>query len=105
MGGLPASEERNKVKARLIYDVIDTSDGFYKGHAEKRSQKPHECDLQSGECRDGADFAAKAKANDFIGVKGHRLVGGLRVSLYNAVTPEAAEALSDFMKEYMRVNG
>ena len=52
-----------------------------------------------------ADFAAKAKANDFIGVKGHRLVGGLRVSLYNAVTPEAAEALSDFMKEYMRVNG
>lgn len=38
MGGLPAIEERNKVKARLIYDVIDTSDGFYKGHAEKKPE-------------------------------------------------------------------
>ena len=51
------------------------------------------------------DFVEKAKKNDFIGGKGHRLVGGLRVSLYNAVTPEAAKALADFMKEYKRTNG
>lgn len=51
------------------------------------------------------DFVEKAKKNDFIGVKGHRLVGGLRISLYNAVTPEAAKALADFMKEYKRTNG
>lgn len=105
MGGLPAIEERNKVKARLIYDVIDTSDGFYKGHAEKEARSRMNVTFNLANAEMEADFAAKAKANDFIGVKGHRLVGGLRVSLYNAVTPEAAEALADFMKEYMRVNG
>lgn len=105
MGGLPVIEERNKVKARLIYDVIDTSDGFYKGHAEKEARSRMNVTFNLANAEMEADFVAKAKANDFIGVKGHRLVGGLRVSLYNAVTPEAAEALSDFMKEYMRVNG
>lgn len=105
MGGLPVIEERNKVKARLIYDVIDTSDGFYKGHAEKEARSRMNVTFNLANAEMEADFAAKAKANDFIGVKGHRLVGGLRVSLYNAVTPEAAEALADFMKEYMRVNG
>ena len=105
MGGLPAIEERNKVKARLIYDVIDTSDGFYKGHAEKEARSRMNVTFNLANAEMEADFAAKVKANDFIGVKGHRLVGGLRVSLYNAVTPEAAEALADFMKEYMRVNG
>lgn len=105
MGGLPAIEERNKIKARLIYDVIDTSDGFYKGHAEKEARSRMNVTFNLANAEMEKDFAAKAKANDFIGVKGHRLVGGLRVSLYNAVTPEAAEALADFMKEYMRVNG
>ncbi len=105
MSGLPAIEERNKVKARLIYDVIDTSDGFYKGHAEKEARSRMNVTFNLANAEMEADFVAKAKANDFIGVKGHRLVGGLRVSLYNAVTPEAAEALADFMKEYMRVNG
>lgn len=105
MGGLPAIEERNKVKARLIYDVIDKSDGFYKGHAEKEARSRMNVTFNLANAEMEADFVAKAKANDFIGVKGHRLVGGLRVSLYNAVTPEAAEALADFMKEYMRVNG
>lgn len=105
MGGLPDIEERNKVKARLIYDVIDTSDGFYKGHAEKEARSRMNVTFNLANAEMEADFVAKAKANNFIGVKGHRLVGGLRVSLYNAVTPEAAEALADFMKEYMRVNG
>ena len=105
MGGLPVIEERNKVKARLIYDVIDTSDGFYKGHAEKDARSRMNVTFNLANAEMEKDFVAKAKENDFIGVKGHRLVGGLRVSLYNAVTPEAAEALADFMKEYMRVNG
>lgn len=105
MGGLTAIEERNKVKAKLIYDVIDESDGFYKGHAEKASRSRMNVTFNLANADMEKDFVAKAKENDFIGVKGHRLVGGLRVSLYNAVTPEAAETLAEFMKEYERVNG
>lgn len=105
MGGLTAIEERNKVKAKLIYDVIDGSNGFYKGHAEKEARSRMNVTFNLATPDMEKDFVEKAKANDFIGVKGHRLVGGLRVSLYNAVTPEAAEALAEFMKEYMRVNG
>lgn len=105
MGGLTAIEERNKVKAKLIYDVIDNSDGFYIGHAEKEARSRMNVTFNLANTDMEKDFVEQAKANDFIGVKGHRLVSGLRVSLYNAVTPEAAEALSQFMKEYMRVKG
>lgn len=105
MGGLKAIEERNKVKAALIYDVIDESGGFYRGHAEKDARSRMNITFNLANEAMEKDFVEKAKAHDFIGVKGHRLVGGLRVSLYNAVTPEAAEALSQFMKEYERVNG
>ncbi len=105
MGGLTAIEERNKVKAKLIYDVIDESHGFYKGHAEKEARSRMNITFNLANPDMEKDFVEKAKANDFIGVKGHRLVGGLRVSLYNAVTPEAAEALSQFMREYERIHG
>ena len=105
MGGLKAIEERNKVKAAMIYGVIDRSNGFYRGHAEKEARSRMNVTFNLENEAMEKDFVEKAKANDFIGVKGHRLVGGLRVSLYNAVTPEAAEALADFMKEYERVNG
>lgn len=105
MGGVDAMEVRNKKKARLLYDAIDESGGFYRGHAEPahRSRMNVTFNLASPEME--KDFIAKAGENDFIGVGGHRLVGGCRVSLYNAVTPEAAEAMADFMKEYMRVHG
>lgn len=100
MGGLPAIEERNKIKAKLIYDVIDESDGFYKGHAEKEARSRMNVTFNLATPDMEKDFVEKAKAKHFIGVKGHRLVGGLRVSLYNAVTPEAAAALAEFMREY-----
>ena len=105
MGGLTAIEERNKVKAQYIYDVIDASNGFYKGHAEKAARSRMNITFNLTNTDMEKDFVEKAKANDFIGVKGHRLVGGLRVSLYNAVTPEAAESLAEFMKEYERTQG
>lgn len=105
MGGLTAIEERNKVKAQYIYDVIDASNGFYKGHAEKAARSRMNITFNLANADMEKDFVEKAKANDFIGVKGHRLVGGLRVSLYNAVTPESAESLAEFMKEYERTQG
>ena len=105
MGGADAMEIRNKKKADLLYAVIDDSDGFYRGHAEPahRSRMNVTFNLASPELE--KDFIARAKENGFVGVGGHRLVGGCRVSLYNAVTPEAAEAMADFMKEYMRIRG
>lgn len=105
MGGADAMEIRNKKKADLLYAVIDGSGGFYRGHAEPahRSRMNITFNLASPELE--KDFIARAKENGFVGVGGHRLVGGCRVSLYNAVTPEAAEAMADFMKEYMRTRG
>lgn len=105
MGGADAMEIRNKKKADLLYGVIDGSGGFYRSHAEPahRSRMNVTFNLASPELE--KDFIARAKENGFIGVGGHRLVGGCRVSLYNAVTPEAAETMADFMKEYMRTRG
>lgn len=104
-GGLPAVEERNKRKAQTIYDVIDASDGFYKGHADKKDRSRMNITFNLADPAMEKDFIARAGENDFVGIKGHRLIGGLRISLYNAVTPEAASALAEFMKEYARKNG
>ena len=97
-------EERNKKKADLLYNLIDESNGFYKGHAvkEDRSRMNVTFNLATPEME--ADFVAKAKAQNFIGLKGHRLVGGIRASIYNAVTVETVEKLVAFMKEYQAQN-
>ncbi len=105
MGGVDAMEVRNKKKAALLYDTIDTSGGFYRGHAEKAHRSRMNVTFNLADAEKETDFIARAKAEGFVGVGGHRLVGGCRVSLYNAVTPEAAEAMADFMKEYQRIRG
>lgn len=104
-GGLAEIEKRNIEKARLLYDAIDCSNGFYVGHAAKEDRSRMNVTFNLADKNLEANFIEKAKQEGFIGVKGHRLVGGLRISLYNAVTIEAAKAISDFMKEYKRVNG
>ena len=100
LGGLTAMEALNRKKAAEIYAVIDGSEGFYRGHAvkEDRSRMNVTFTLETPELE--SEFVEQAKAHGFIGLKGHRLVGGLRASLYNAVTLEAAEALAMFMKEF-----
>ena len=105
LGGVEAVEKRNIEKSSLIYDVIDNSDGYYIGHAKKEHRSRMNVTFNLADKDKEKDFIAKAKAAGFIVVNGHRLVGGCRVSLYNAVTVEAAAAMAGFMKEYMRVNG
>lgn len=105
MGGVDALEILNKKKADLLYDTIDGSGGFYRGHAEPAFRSRMNVTFNLADPAMEKDFIAKAKENQLIGVGGHRLVGGCRVSLYNAVTLEAAEAMTDFMKEYARTNG
>ena len=99
-GGVAAIEARNKEKAQLIYDVIDNSNGFYRGHADKASRSRMNITFNLPTAEMEKDFIAEGKKRGFVGIGGHRLVGGCRVSAYNAVTIEACQALADFMKEY-----
>jgi phosphoserine aminotransferase len=105
LGGLPAIEARNKAKADLLYKTIDTSGGFYKGHAqtESRSRMNVTFRLPNEELED--TFAKEAKKLNMIGLKGHRSVGGLRASIYNAVELSDIEFLVQFMQEFQKKNG
>lgn len=99
-GGTEGIQARNKEKAALIYDVIDKSNGFYIGHAKKdsRSLMNVTFNLQSEELNQR--FLEEAKQNGFVGLNGHRSVGGCRASIYNAVTKESCEALREFMIDF-----
>ena len=101
-GGVDAVEKNNAAKAQLIYDVIDNSNGFYIGHAEKpfRSNMNITFNLATPELE--KDFIAQGKAAGFIGINGHRSVGGCRASTYNAVPLEACQALAAFMQQYQQ---
>jgi phosphoserine aminotransferase len=104
LGGLPAIEKRNKTKADLVYKAIDESGGFYKGHAKSdRSRMNLTFRLPNEALED--QFASEAKKSDLIGLKGHRSVGGMRASLYNALSVDASEVLVKFMKEFQQKNG
>ncbi|MBU8905458.1 3-phosphoserine/phosphohydroxythreonine transaminase [Desertibacillus haloalkaliphilus] len=99
-GGTSGIEARNIEKANMIYDVIDESNGFYKGHAEKNSRSLMNITFNLPSEELNQEFLAKAKEKGFVGLNGHRSVGGCRASTYNAVTPEACEALRQFMIEF-----
>jgi phosphoserine aminotransferase len=105
VGGLAEIAKTNRKKADLVYTAIDESGGFYRGHAapEARSVMNIPFRLPSEELED--TFAKEAKKNDLIGLKGHRSVGGIRASLYNAMTVEGTQALVQFMKEFQKKNG
>lgn len=103
-GGLVAIEKRNEEKAKLIYDAIDNSNGFYTGHAERESRSLMNItfNLQTEELE--KKFLAGAKEAGFVGLNGHRSVGGCRASTYNAVPYEACKALSEFMIQFQKDN-
>jgi len=104
LGGLEAIYKLNQQKAALVYQAIDESGGFYRGHAKSdRSLMNVTFRLPSEALED--QFAGEAKKQGLIGLKGHRSVGGIRASLYNAVPLEAAQALVSFMKEFQQRNG
>ena len=106
-GGLAGMQKRNEAKARLLYDTIDNSNGFYRCPVEKSSRSLMNVVFRvaNGEEAAEKDFAAKANAANLIGTPGHRSVGGMRISLYNAVGLDAVEALTSFMREFQRSRG
>jgi phosphoserine aminotransferase len=104
IGGLPEIARRNGKKAGLIYSTIDDSGGFYRGHAKSdRSVMNVTFRLPSEDLEES--FASDAKKRNMIGLKGHRSVGGLRASIYNALPVESVQALVQFMKEFQQKNG
>lgn len=104
-GGLAAMKTRNEEKAGLLYDAIDASDGFYAGHAESDARStmnvtfrlPSE-ELETRFCSDAAEVGLD-------GLKGHRSVGGVRASIYNAFPREGVISFVDFMQEFARKKG
>ncbi len=104
VGGLEKIHAINKEKAKVLYDAIDSSDGYYRGHAEKdcRSLMNVTFRLPSEELEN--KFVKEATAVGLDGLKGHRSVGGLRASIYNAFPKAGVEKLVEFMGEFQKSN-
>jgi phosphoserine aminotransferase len=104
IGGLDKMQDRNRKKAKLLYDAIDSSGGFYSGHAQKncRSLMNVTFRLPSDELTD--KFVKGAKELGLADLKGHRSVGGIRASIYNAMPVAGVEKLREFMDEFSKAN-
>lgn len=120
LGGVPAIQKRNEAKAKLLYDTIESSAGFYQCPVEKSSRSKMNVVFRIAGGVAGGDagskaatdmeaiekqFTKEAAAAGLVGTPGHRSVGGMRVSLYNAVELAAVEALTSFMREFQRTHG
>ena len=103
-GGISEIEKRNREKAKVLYDVIDSSDGFYKGHArmDSRSLMNVTFTLPSKEMEE--KVVAEGLERGLVGLKGHRSVGGMRASIYNAMSLDGVNALRDFLIEFRENN-
>jgi phosphoserine aminotransferase len=104
-GGLTAMAERNTRKAATLYAAIDRSGGFYRGHAEPESRSQMNVTFRLPEEVLEKEFVSTAEAAGMVGLAGHRSVGGIRASLYNAVPPEACQALAAFMNDFVARKG
>ena len=98
-GGLAAMEARNRAKAELLYDLIDRSEMFH-GTAQPGSRSIANVTFRTGDASTDTAFIAFARERGIEGVKGHRLVGGMRASIYNAVSMESVEALATCMRGF-----
>jgi phosphoserine aminotransferase len=104
LGGLPAMAVRNRGKADALYGAIDGTD-FWTGHAAKGARSSMNVTFCSPSPELDAQFVAEADAAGLCGLKGHRSVGGLRASIYNACGQESVDALVSFMADFEAANG
>ena len=102
-GGLAAIESRNREKSGMLYDVIDSGD-FYNGHAEKDSRSLMNVTFKLPNDELQSKFVTDAAKHDLCNLKGHRSVGGIRASIYNAMPSEGVQALRDFMVDFQQQN-
>jgi len=102
LGGLSAISEQNENKAKLIYDAIESSNDFYIGHADTNSRSLMNITFNLKTKDLEKNFLEQAKQEGFVGVNGHRSIGGCRVSAYNAVPLETCKAFSEFMIQFQK---
>ena len=104
MGGLQAMEKHNLAKQERIYQIIDLNSDFYRGTVEKDSRSWMNITMRLPSEDLEKKFISEAKAAGFVGLKGHRSVGGVRVSTYNAMTLEGVDKLIEFMEKFKQDN-
>jgi phosphoserine aminotransferase len=102
LGGLAAMEERNRKKAGVLYAAIDGNPGYYRCPVERQSRSVMNVVFRLPAEADEERFVKEAKALGMVGLKGHRSVGGIRVSTYNAVEPAWLDELAGFMGQFAR---
>ncbi len=104
LGGLSAMKKRNEEKTAILYDYLDESDMFH-GTVRKEDRSVMNVTFVTGDETLDAKFVKEAGEAGFVNLKGHRTVGGMRASIYNAMPTEGVRELVDFMKEFERKNG
>lgn len=104
IGGLAKMHELNQQKAKLLYDVVDASNGFYQGHAQPEDRSLMNVTFRMASPELEKKFVKEAAAKNLQTLKGHRSVGGMRASIYNAMPVEGVIALRDFMKDFAGQN-
>jgi phosphoserine aminotransferase len=103
IGGLENMKKRNMEKASMLYDYLDSTD-FYKAAVQKDSRSMMNVTFRTGDDELDMKFVAASVEHGFTNLKGHRLVGGMRASIYNAMPYEGVVALVDFMKKFEAEN-
>jgi phosphoserine aminotransferase len=105
IGGVDNMAAINRAKSERLYRALDAEPGFYRVHGERACRSTMNVAFRLPDAATEAQFIDDARRAGLHGLEGHRSIGGLRASLYNAVTPEAVEVLSDWMGEFRRVRG
>jgi phosphoserine aminotransferase len=105
IGGLDKMLERNREEAGLVYDAIDASDGFYRGHASPSARSLMNVTFRLRDAEAERRFLDEAADHGLVELTGHRSVGGIRASLYNAMPLEGVVALRDFMRSFAAERG
>lgn len=104
-GGLEAMQKLNEEKAAVVYGAIDNSGGFYKGHAQKDSRSLMNVTFRLPSEELEKQFVQETAAQGLVGLKGHRSVGGIRASIYNAMSLAGCQSLAQFMESFQKSNG
>ncbi len=104
-GGVAAMEQKNIAKAKVLYDAIDASAGFYSCPVALANRSRMNVPFKTREAALDAEFLKQADARGLLQLKGHKLAGGMRASIYNAMPLAGVQALADFMGEFARSKG